>query len=132
MKKFEPETIVIKKDVHVEIEPVVDFRLHGHLDIPGQVKRGEEEVRVAHEISQQVERHVDDCRYVHVIYKSITTCRYCGFDYEVNPGEEPICCDTATQDWLDWLEQEKRSKCPSCGLMSVIDGVCTECGAKEE
>lgn len=24
------------------------------------------------------------------------------------------------------------TKCPSCGLMSVVDGECTECGAREE
>lgn len=23
-------------------------------------------------------------------------------------------------------------QCPSCGLMSVVDGTCTECGAREE
>lgn len=40
-----------------------------------------------------------------------------------------ICADP-------WLERERievplPTKCPYCGLMSVIDGQCTECEAKE-
>ena len=63
-------------------------------------------------------------------------CLYCGGMTGANRiTGMPHCCDRAQADYDEWAKtQDWITEClqAGCVCLSVIDGTCTECGAKEE
>lgn len=63
-------------------------------------------------------------------------CAYCGQEPNFNHVTGmPHCCDKAQAAYDNWAErQDWITEClqAGCVCLTVVDGECTECGAKEE
>ena len=82
---------VLKQSNHrVEVFPVTwRYREDSHEDMKKECRS----------LIDQIERHVDGYSSMDTIWDTETVCSFCGYDWEVGPGEEPLCCTKAADEW---------------------------------
>ncbi|RMD61431.1 hypothetical protein D6833_08260 [Candidatus Parcubacteria bacterium] len=88
----------IKRDYRIVVWPRSpgDF---GGIYIGGiEWKPGEEE-RLANQIAQEIQRHVDEIGAVRVEYDVVEVCEFCGYDWEEDEDGCPVCCTAALKEW---------------------------------
>ena len=76
-----------------------------------EVQREAAYVAAAEQVAGEIRRHVDDLRSVNVEWTLVTSCSFCGYEFDASEkdGDEPACCDEAIAEFIanDLAEQEK-------------------------
>ena len=92
--------------------------------------------KACEEVRSQIKRHVDNVQFTEAHWETHATCSYCGLTPDCNETTGmPQCCDKAQTIYDKWAEkQDWITEClqAGCVCLTVVDGTCTECGAKEK